>query len=68
MLEPVARNKLSFRTSGLFQDGRGVVVGQTAVVLLLSVERLVSLLRLLVRNYRSTTCCRRYVLRSWKTR
>ena len=47
MLEPVARNKLSFRTSGLFQDGRGVVVGQTAVVLLLSVERLVSLLRLL---------------------
>lgn len=47
MLEPVARNKLSFRTSGLFQDGRGVVVGQTAVVLLLSVERVVSLLRLL---------------------
>lgn len=47
MLEPVARNKLSFRVLGLFQDGRGVVVGQTAAILLLSVERVVSMLRLL---------------------
>lgn len=47
MLEPVARNKLSFRVAGLFQDGRGVVVGQTAVVVLLSIERVMSLLRLL---------------------
>lgn len=47
MLEPVARNKLSFRVLGLFQDGRGVVVGQAAAILLLSVERVVSMLRLL---------------------
>jgi len=47
MLEPVARNKLSFRLAGLQQDGRGVVVGQTAMVMLLSVERVVSLVRLL---------------------
>ncbi len=47
MLEPVARNQLSFRLAGLFQDGRGVVVGQSAVVVLLSIERVVSLIRLL---------------------
>lgn len=47
MLEPVARNQLSFRIAGLFQDGRGVVVGSEAVVVLLSIERVVSLVRLL---------------------
>lgn len=47
MLEPVAKNQLSFRIAGLFQDGRGVVVGTEAVVVLLSIERVVSLTRLL---------------------
>ena len=54
MLEPVAKNQLSFRIAGLFQDGRGVVVGTEAVVVLLSIERVVSLTRLLSEDRRKS--------------
>ena len=47
MLAPASSQKLHFRLPGLFQDGRNVVVGKEAVVLLLSLDRTVSFLRLL---------------------
>ena len=49
MLEPVAlqRAGASFRVPGLFLDGRGIVVGSEAVILLPSQGQLVALLRLI---------------------
>jgi hypothetical protein len=47
MLEPVALHQTGFKVPGLAQDGRGVVVGTQAALLLLGSERLVAVLRLL---------------------
>lgn len=49
MLEPVAlqRAGASFRVPGLFLDGRGIVVGSEAVILLPSQGQLIAFLRLL---------------------
>lgn len=49
MLEPVALHRAgaSFRVPGLHQDGRGVVVGSEAAILVHSQAQLVALLRLL---------------------
>ncbi len=49
MLEPVAlgRAGASFRVPGLFLDGRGIVVGSEAVILLPSQGQLVAFLRLI---------------------
>lgn len=46
MLSPVAFSHLGFRAPGLLQDGRGVVVGSQAAILVVSLDRLVTLLRL----------------------
>jgi hypothetical protein len=49
MLEPVALHRAgaSFRVPGLHQDGRGIVVGSEAAILVHSQAQLVALLRLL---------------------
>lgn len=47
MLAPVAFSHLGFRAPGLLQDGRGVVVGSQAAILVVSLDRLVTLLRLI---------------------
>lgn len=46
MLAPVALSHLGFRAPGLLQDGRGVVVGSQAAILVVSLDRLVTLLRI----------------------